>query len=287
MKIKPAGKGKGRSERNSPEGRQAVSQRKGRNHRQREVEQKARKVAVGRQRMGFLTAFGLRAGFVLLVMATLTGGTLWLKRNHSAWEWFSVKSIEINGLSHLERSEVLARTSLEVGSSWLWVGASKIEHSIQAMPGVAAVKVTRAFPSRVVIDIVEDEPVALAHHGYWLAMFADSRVADGRRWSGQDLPILEVAQAMHPQRRAALCDFLGRVKRDKPESFARFSQVTPLEGTDIAVILRDGQARLVLDVAAKSLNSLDFLESLLRDHAAAWRAGANIDLRVTDHAYVL
>jgi POTRA domain, FtsQ-type len=287
MKVKSLETREGRPERAAQAGRKSVSQRKGRNHRQREVEQKARKVAVDRHRLGLWTGFGLRAGFVLLVMACLTGGTLWVKSNLSGWEWFSVKSIEINGLSRLDRGEVLARTHLEVGASWLWIGASKAEHSIRAMPGVAAAKVTRAFPSRVVIDIVEDEPVALAHHGYWLALFADSKVADGRRWSGQDLPIIEVTQAMRPHLRAALCDFLGKVKREKPESFARFSQVTPLDGSDIAVILRDGQARLVLDVTAKSLNSLDFLERLLRDHAATWRAGANIDLRVTDHAYVL
>jgi hypothetical protein len=42
-----------------------------------------------------------------------------------------------------------------------------------------------------------------------------------------------------------------------------------------------------LDPMAKSLNSIDFLESLLREHANTWRAGANIDLRVQNHAYVL
>jgi cell division septal protein FtsQ len=147
--------------------------------------------------------------------------------------------------------------------------------------------VRRAFPSRVIVEIEEEEPIALAHSGYWTALFADGRIADGHSWQGKDLPILENVQAMQAKRRVALCDFLGRVKRERPESFARFSQVTPLSGQDIAVILRDGQARLLLDSKAKSLNSLDFLESLLRNHATTWRTGANIDLRVDDHAYVL
>lgn len=265
----------------------SVSRRKGRNESQKDAEYRVRKTAARRRHMGLCLRLGLWAGAGILVLSLTAIGVAWSQKQVRAMDWASVKSIEIKGLRHLDRGEVLARTPLELGASWLWLGATQAEKALMATPGIRSVEVRRAFPSRVMVEIDEEEPIALAHSGYWLALFADGKMAEGHPWQGKDLPVLENVQAMQAQRRVALCDFLGRVKRERPESFARFSQVTPLSGQDIAVILRDGQARLLLDVAAKSLNSLDFLESLLRDHASTWRTGANIDLRVDDHAYVL
>ncbi len=261
--------------------------RQGSNGRRQQAVKHARRAEQNRQTMTWLG----KASGMTLIAALFTGigyGVFFAARSGLGnWSALCIKSIEISGLSHLRRSQVLAAARIEVGDSWLFSRLGRSEERLVALPGIASAKVTRRFPSRILVEVDEAHPVALAKSESWMVLFSDGTLAEGEAWLDADVPVVESIGSMDRERRRLVCGFLGRVRREKPQTFTRFSQVTPLGGEDLAVILRDGQARVVLEPAVKSLNSLDFLETLLRDHAGSWRAGADIDLRVPNHAYVL
>jgi POTRA domain, FtsQ-type len=261
--------------------------RKGRNTRHQEQLATARKVATRKQTLTWAGGFLWKSLLLVVVAAMLGSGFYFLKKGVLNWSDLRVKSIEINGLTHAHRSDVLSAMDLEIGDAWLWSRMGNRERALRALPFIAEAKVTRRFPSRIVIDVKEADPVAITQWGSWVALYADGSVFEGPSWFDADLPIVEAALELAPRRRKEICGYLGRVRAEKPATFARFSQILPSQGGDLTVILRDGQAQVMLDPMVKSLNSIDFLESLLREHAQTWRAGANIDLRVANHAYVL
>jgi hypothetical protein len=265
----------------------SLSVRKGRNLLEREKVAQIKRVASRKRGLSFVSRLGLRFGTFLFLagLTTVVVSLGW--RSFSNMDWLKIKNIEVNGLHHLNASDLLARTSIEVGSNWLTMGSASAVKALSAIPGIEKAEIRRRFPSTVVITISESEPIALAHDGGWLGLFENGSATDGEAWIKQDLPVLEGFAKLSPTRRTILCAFLGRTFREKPETFSRFSQVTPLSGGTAEVILRNGQAKVLLDPEAKSLNSLDFLETLLREKASSWRVEANIDLRVPDHAYVL
>lgn len=261
--------------------------RKGRNHQQREKTARLQRVAIRQKRVSQAFFLGSRASLGLLVIALSVAGAVFGWRGVSSSDWFLIKGLEIKGLRYLDASVLLAQSPLELGRNWVFLSPRDVEQALLRQPGIAEAAVSRRFPSRVQVRLIEKEPVALAYAGTWQALFDDGKATNGQAWLGQDLPVLEGLEDLSATRRMRLCGYLGRVRDEKRAIFTRFSQVTPLGGSGAEVILRNGQTKVLLDAQAKSLNSLDFLEALLRNRASEWRVGASVDLRVPDHAYVL
>ena len=93
---------------------------------------------------------------------------------------FAVKSVDVSGLSHLKRAEVLALAAVPANATLLRLPKSGIERRIASSPWVAEVKVERRFPDSVAIVVVERTPVAvvdtggavlwlISGDGHWLA----------------------------------------------------------------------------------------------------------------------
>lgn|GEM_PF-6245445 len=261
--------------------------RKGRNHRQHEQEVRVKKVKERKKKIANAARLSGKLGPFFLGVVLLGLGAFAAGKMISRFGLLSIKAIEIKGLTDAVATDILAHTSLEIGGDWVLLKASDNEKALSRLPGIATAEVRRVFPSKVVIVIGEDQPVALARQGAWVGLYENGSVADGRNWLGKDLPVLEGVRKLSPRQRAAICSFLGQVRREKPQTFARFSQVTPVTEASAEVVLRTGWVKVLLNPEVKSLNSLDLLEALLRSRGQELRAGANIDLRVPEYAYVL
>jgi len=223
--------------------------------------------------------------WVILLIAAVSGVSLGLKQLKTA-EWLRVNSIQIKGLVHYHESTVLARAQLEIGQNILNINPKTAEQALSLLPGVEGVNVTRKFPSILGIELKEKDAVAIGRDGAWAGLYDNGATLTGGSWQNVDLPIIENLNLLSRERRALIGGWLERVRTEKAEIYSRFSQIEPDKNGSMFIVLRDGEARLLVDPLCKSLNSLDFLKPLLRDRAATWKPGATVDLRVASHAYV-
>lgn len=73
---------------------------------------------------------------------------------------FNIRAIEVNGLSHLTREEVLEASELQPGEHIYAANLDKAENMIAANFWVQSVTVERKLPSTVVINVEERVPAA-------------------------------------------------------------------------------------------------------------------------------
>ena len=73
---------------------------------------------------------------------------------------FGVKAIEITGQALTRESDILAAMEIEPKTSTVEFDADAARQRIVALPAVASVTVRKIYPNRVVVDVVERQPVA-------------------------------------------------------------------------------------------------------------------------------
>jgi cell division septal protein FtsQ len=269
--------------------------------------QKARRMGLFRRAWVALRA--------LIIVAMAVGGL-------GAAGWTGYQAFERNGFLVLRRVDVvgnhllgktaiLEKAGLELGVKLPSIHVAEIEASLLTMPGMGEVEVRRIFPSRIEIRVKEKEPVAMGFAKGWYGLSPDGTRIAGLDWGESDLPVVDGFAALDSTRRAALGGFLQAAKQNYPALYANFSQLTVRGGGDaVEIILRDGRLKVLLGLAGgvpalpngvlaasapgnvitsdgnKSLNSLEFLQALMRQQGAALEPGKTVDLRVEGYAYV-
>ena len=113
---------------------------------------------------------------VLALVGLLWGGvTLW---NAPV---FAVKNVDVSGLSHLKRAEVLALAAVPPNATLLRLPKNEIEQRVASSPWVQEVTVERQFPNAITIAVVERAPLAavdtggavawlISGDGHWIAL---------------------------------------------------------------------------------------------------------------------
>jgi cell division protein FtsQ len=199
-----------------------------------------------------LAGFALAAGVAYLVRTPL----------------FGLGAVRVEGIQSLERSQVLAASKVRLGEPYLGLDLAGIRGRVAALPRVAAVRVTREYPSSLRISITERPPVASVSAGsiFWLVA-ADGTVLDaaGRRPPG--LPY--VARVPLP---AGV-----RAGSRLPPGNELANALTALGG------MRPELKRQVVGVKARTLDSLEFT---LKDGARVLY-GLAVDQPAKDSAALL
>lgn len=90
----------------------------------------------------------VRAMLALLLLATLYVASLVL---------FPVEEVTVEGLRHLKREEVLARTGILPGEPWLWLTARRLNPLLQD-PWVASARMEKPGPGQVRLLLRERTP---------------------------------------------------------------------------------------------------------------------------------
>lgn len=176
------------------------------------------------------------AGAVLLVVAV---GLYEVARS----PLFGLSAVRVQGAGAATRAAVLAAAGLHPGEPYLAIDADQVRRRVAALPAVAGVTVSRAYPSSLRITVVERHPTAVASSGSdrWLVA-GDGTVLE--RASGEPAGLPLVGGVPLPP------DVRPGTRLPPGNSLA--NALTALDGMDPAL------RRQVTAVTARSIDSLQF-----------------------------
>jgi cell division protein FtsQ len=181
---------------------------------------------------------------------------------------FGLSEVRVSGIEAVTEAEVLEAAGVRIGEPYLGLDLTAIGGRVAALPRVAAVRVTRDYPSSLRIAVTERPPVASVSDGsaYWLVA-ADGTVLDPVGGQPADLPY--VASVLLP-------DGVGPGSRLPPGNELA-NALTALGGMDPQL------KRQVTGVNARTLDSLEFT---LKDGTRVLY-GLAVDQRAKDAAVQL
>jgi cell division protein FtsQ len=78
---------------------------------------------------------------------------------------FGLSAVHVQGAGAATRAAVLAAAGLHPGEPYLAIDAGEVRGRVAALPAVASVTVSRAYPSSLRITVVERHPTAVASSG--------------------------------------------------------------------------------------------------------------------------
>jgi cell division protein FtsQ len=102
---------------------------------------------------------------------------------------FGLSAVRVDGTQAVARAEVLAASKVSIGEPYLGLDLAAIRTRVAALPRVAAVRVTRDYPSSLRIAVTERPAVASVSTGaiFWLVA-ADGTVLDSAASRPGELP---------------------------------------------------------------------------------------------------
>jgi cell division protein FtsQ len=120
-----------------------------------------------------------------LVAIALAVGVAYLIRT----PLFGLSAVRVTGTAAVAEAEVREAARVRVGEPYLGLDLAAIRGRVAALPRVAAVRVTRDYPSSLHIAVTERPPVASVSTGnvFWLVA-ADGTVLDAAGSRPDDLP---------------------------------------------------------------------------------------------------
>ncbi len=134
---------------------------------------------------------GARALGTAVLLASVAAGGVALHRWMLSTPQFAARDIQVVGLDHTRRAEVLAASQIGPDRNVLSIDAARAARAIEALPWVAHARVHRRLPGSVRIEVREHTPVALLSAAGLYLVDAEGEVFK-RAGPGDptDLPIL-------------------------------------------------------------------------------------------------
>lgn len=129
-----------------------------------------------------------------VVLLAVSIGLLYGYRVLTTLEYFTLRSVEVEGIRRIPRQDILNAAEVDVGKNLLAISLDRLQAAVSAHPWVESVSVRRAFPDRLTILVTEKTPI------YWMLhdeaiYYADASGRLIEKVSPQDmqsLPQLEV-----------------------------------------------------------------------------------------------
>ncbi len=106
---------------------------------------------------------------------------------------FQIKKIEVHGRFHqVDGAQVKQSAEAALKGNYFSVNLRRIENKIKQIPWVFSASLRRQWPSTIVVDVVEVQPVARWGEDKWLNFTGDlvDRQPGGENKSSGDLPLL-------------------------------------------------------------------------------------------------
>jgi cell division protein FtsQ len=105
---------------------------------------------------------------------------------------FEVQKLSVSGLKRVEENQVLAKAGFDLGTNVFHVKLDEIREHVEELPWVRHAVVERVLPDKIIIKIVEREPIGLARiNGEVFQFDIDGTVLDTDTVSGASFPILD------------------------------------------------------------------------------------------------
>lgn len=201
---------------------------------------------------------------VVLSLAAVLGGAAWLVFFSQV---LAVKGVEVEGLDVLGPAEVRRVAAVPVGEPLARVPVEAIEARVQSLAPVASVDVSRSWPDRVRISVVEREAVAVVERDGGLSGVDRDGVLF-RTYASRPagLPVVRISAATPTE---ALVE-AARVIAVMPDDLAGRVAHLEVETVDsIRLQMRNGTT-VSWGSAQDSRNKAEVLEVLLRQKASEY-----------------
>lgn len=206
----------------------------------------------------------VRGLMLVLLMLGLSAGAVWLVYSSSV---LAVEGVEVHGTHVLQPREVRQAAAVPLGLPLARVGLDSVEARVQALAPVKAVTVSRSWPDRVRIDVVERQAVAVVERDGRLRGVDEDGVLF-RAYESQP-PGLPVVRISARTRSEALAE-AARVIAALPQDLAARVDHLRVETIDsITLRLRNGKT-VLWGSAADSTTKAEVLAVLLRQKASVY-----------------
>ena len=105
---------------------------------------------------------------------------------------FEVQKLSVSGLKRVEENQVLAKAGFEVGTNAFRVKLDQVRERVEELPWVRYAIVERVLPDKIIIKVVEREPIGLGRiNGEVFQFDADAKILDPDPVTGASFPILD------------------------------------------------------------------------------------------------
>ena len=169
---------------------------------------------------------------VILLLLLLAPASWLARRAASRMEFFQLRSIAVEGTRFMSPESVIERLAVDTSQS-VWDDTEPLAARLRAMPQVAEVTISRKLPGRLVVNIRENLPVALA---------PSPRGLEAVDSAGVVLPIdpasIDLDLPVANQRDKSILSLLTDTRARNPMLYRRISEIA-----------RDGKDSFVLHLA--------------------------------------
>lgn len=210
-------------------------------------------------------------------------------------EEFRVARIDVRGVSVLTPSEVEELSGLSVGESLLAVSVPAVEIAVAASPRVERAQATKLLPDRVLITLVEKEPIAFVETtGGVVEVAEDLTVLPVvARTPFVDLPVvtgghgeLEAGKAVSGEELVSALELVRRVRTVSRPLWMDMSEVRIAPGSGLVIYTVADGAEIRVGSGALDEQGIRRLSMVLADLEARGVRVESIDLRFEDQAVV-
>ena len=204
--------------------------------------------------------YTLSAGAILCILLVLLAGVsfglIYGYRAMTTGAYFSLKNIEIQGISRISSREVLEITRLQNGANTLALSINDVEDALMRHPWVQAVSVTRVFPDTLIVSVHEKDPA------FWklengVLVYADARgrtIAPVVPENFLSLPTLEV-EAGAEDATAGLPDLVKSLRDSElPLDMTSVSWVRLSASRGVEVFVEDTRLKISIGLEEWLLN---------------------------------
>ena len=215
----------------------------------------------------------LKRGGAALGLLIVLASPWWARLIASELSFFRVRRVEIVGVRYLAPSDILTRLRVDTTRS-VWDDLSVLERRVAAHPQVGNVTISRKLPGTLVVNVVENLPIAMVSTERGFLVFDDQ----GRQLL-LDPSRVPVNLPIAARRDTALFRLLARVRSERPRVFARLSDVTRVADREVLIHFESLAVRAMLDVTPDRLAEIFPVEA---DLAKRQARVAELDLRFRD-----
>lgn len=101
-----------------------------------------------------------RASLALLGVFVLVGGAVAAYQSFSASGWFTLRRVDLQGVTNVPREDLMRRLSPYLSGSLWQVDLAAVRSEMERQPGVMKAEVVRVLPDTLRVSIEERKPVA-------------------------------------------------------------------------------------------------------------------------------
>jgi cell division protein FtsQ len=211
--------------------------------------------------------------------------------------WFRVEAVTIVGLKHLKEDEILNALMIPPDVSLLNLRSAQLARRLESLPWLESSLVQLALPNRIVVEVVEREPLAVVHAEDFYLIDMDGRLVS-RASSEQKQGFLQVegisslrlkeGNFLPPDMLKGLKALLGALEQVGgwlPLSAILECRWNADTGFSLYLARNSVSVHLGWDGFNQKLNHLQRVFAIL-DERQLWNAVIGIDLDYEDRAFV-